>query len=224
MSNAEVKMEVEGEASRSTGSDTQSNSAEVLEGSSNKGNAIRETDSEFRSNLTSECPPPPFYYKLFRTALEGMDGKPIVPPKLSDVNLEGITDEAFVCLMDSDARQRLALRKQLFGGTINMLRQHRFYSPLTDYKALLRDQVKNIMTLALDITSNVPPTQPSEVSMMSLNKALGDVHNALGEYRMHEGRESLITLRNSEIEGLQKLAEDMETLLKQQSQVIIKQE
>jgi len=176
------------------------------------------------AHLTSECPPPPFYFKLYKTASEGVDGLPIAPPKLSDVNLAAVEGEALAGLMDDDALYRLALQKQLFGGSIQALRRNRIYSPLTDYKALLSKHVRTLLAGALDLTSNVPPTQSSEVAVMALNATLTEIHNVLGEYRMHEGRETLIALRKAEIVELQKLADEMQALLQEQGQSVVKQE
>jgi len=149
---------------------------------------------------------------------------PIAPPKLSDVNLAAVEGEALAGLMDDDALYRLALQKQLFGGSIQALRRNRIYSPLTDYKALLSKHVRTLLAGALDLTSNVPPTQSSEVAVMALNATLTEIHNVLGEYRMHEGRETLIALRKAEIVELQKLADEMQALLQEQGQSVVKQE
>ena len=173
--------------------------------------------SESDSKLTSECPPPPFYYKLFRTANLGVDGKEIFPPKLVDVDVSVAEEEAIggggVAARSGDALRCIALEKHLYGGSIFRLKRNRIYSPQTDYKSLLKENLKNVLTLALDLASNVPPPNASEVPVLALNNTLTDVHNILGEYRLHEGRENLISLRAAEIKDLQKLADDMELLL-----------
>jgi len=185
---------------------------------------VATASDESESHLTSECPPPPFYYKLFKTATEGVDGLPISPPRLCDVPLAAVQDEALAGLMDDDALHRLALQKQLYGGTVQALRRNRIYSPITDYKALLKQHVQKLLTVSLELTSNVPPTHSSEVSILALNATLTEIHNVLGEYRMHEGRETLIALRKAEIIELRKLADEMQALLQEQGQIVVKQE
>jgi hypothetical protein len=179
--------------------------------------------TEQDSKLTSECPPPPCYYKLFSTASQDINGLIILPPRLSEVDVTVVgEDEAKVleagCAPNGttvDAIQRLALEKQLYGGSIFALKRNRVYSSQTDYKSLLKENLKTVLTVALDLTSNVPPPQSSEVAILTLNNTLTEIHNILGEYRMHEGREKLILLRTQEIQGLHKLADEMEALLVQ---------
>jgi len=176
------------------------------------------------SKITSECPPPPYYYKYFKTPTLGIDGESITPPLLSDVDISSIVNEVEGNGIENqkdvkkddneeDSLQRKALQKLIYGGTINHLRKYYTYNPEKDYKADLKAKLHNLLQGSLSLTSNVPPTQPPEIAMKGLDDTLQGIHDTLGEYRMHEGRENLISMREQEIHDLESLANKMEDLL-----------
>ena len=184
-------------------------STDVQQGEINSGEG---RSSDMHNKLTAECPPPPFYYKQFADSHTCINGKEIEPPVLTSVDVSSLENTEGLEHLDGETLQRLALQKCVYGGTVNHLRKLYTYNAQTDYKLNLKQAVNKILTVSLEMASDVPPQQAPEVASLRLAEALQHIHTLLGEYRTHEARENLIALRNKEIEHLLKLAEQMESL------------
>jgi hypothetical protein len=173
--------------------------------------------SELGSKLTSECPPPPFYYKLFANANTDVYGNDILPPRIEDLDTSGLDEGTKGGTTSSAEEMRLlAIQKKLYGGTTSQVRKVYTYNGDKDYKLSLKQGVNKILQESLTLASDVPNKEAPEVLVLRLNEALQDIHTTLGEYRMHEARENLIAMREREIEGLEELSQKMENLAAQE--------
>ena len=204
-----VEMEMEAEAALEVTEAGAVPESEPVDSSAAEGESI--------PKLTSECPPPPFYYKLFSSAHKDIHGEPVAPPRLQDLDTTGLEAEdvaqAQGPLAAADALQRLALRKKLYGGTVNKGHQQHQYDSRTDYKEVLLGGLEGILQVSLALASEVPPQQTPEVVVLRLHEGLQKIHDTLGQYRHHEGRERLLALRRKEIQELEELATAMDALL-----------
>jgi hypothetical protein len=135
--------------------------------------------------VTSECPPPPFYWSL----PEGTLQPPVLP---EDPNALLIASE--------------------YGGVVRGLkRARRQFDSSKDYKALLQSLLESLLQKSLSVASFIPPSiaQASGVSaidpheaLFHLNEMLVEIHALLGEYRSHEAREAIISASKEELERL----------------------
>jgi len=148
-----------------------------------------------QAKVTSECPPPPFYWSLenLQTVL-----RPPAPP-------------------DGDSEAVLAAISGEYGGVVrNLQRRHKF-DPLKNYQALLSDQLQRLADKALSIASHVPQI-PAPVpgvvaqheALAQLNDILVEMHDTLGEYRTHEARENIIKTYKAELARLARLEADLQ--------------
>ena len=85
---------------------------------------------------------------------------------------------------------------------------------IEDYQGILKEKIEKVMRISIRAASDVPPSQGAEQTIIALNENLGAIHNLLGEYRAHEGRENLIALRKQEIARMEELKAEMQELLK----------
>ena len=136
--------------------------------------------------LTDECPPPPFYWELVEDGLQ--------PPSLSS----------------NEAEDTQAISEREYGGLVRILKRKRPFDPSKDYKAELRSLLKTLLLRSMTIASNVPTNQSQaqrggveqhEV-VAQLNETLLELHNTLGEYRIHEARETIIETFKAELHRL----------------------
>jgi len=186
--------------------------------------AVVIAEEESISKLTSECPPPPFYYKYFASATQDNEKRTVAPPRLQDLDTTGLEaeggDEVVVAAaaataapLSADTLQRLALRKRLYGGTVNLGHQQHQCDNERDYKAAILSGLDSILQVSLGLASEVPPQQTPEVVVLRMHEELRKMHDLLGQYRHHEGRERLLALSRKEIQELEGLAATMDTLL-----------
>jgi len=144
--------------------------------------------------VTSECPPPPFYWAIDN--LQSVLQPPPLPANMDfDAHLAGLEGE--------------------YSGVVRTLRRtHRFDSS-KNYKVVLIELLQKLLDKALSIASYVPqipsPPQgaPSAVAqheaLAQLNEILVQMHDALGEYRTHEARETIIKIYKAELSRLETL-------------------
>jgi len=153
--------------------------------------------------VTSECPPPPFYWALDRE---------LQPPSLPDGG-----DEAIEALLSS-------VDKGEYSGVVRNLRRKRKFDPAKDYKVTLLDQLQRLLDKSLAIASHVPPIPipingapavAQHEALAELNEILVDMHESLGEYRTHEARETLIRVFQTELTRLEHLEKEVELLIEE---------
>jgi len=130
--------------------------------------------------VAAECPPPPFYW----TQGEGLE-----PPALP-MGMQGEEGAAVDAAVSGE-----------YGGVVRSLRRKLKFDPSKDYKMALTALLQRLADKALSIASHVPqiPPPPPGVSAVAqheslaqLSEVLVELHDTLGEYRVHEARERII--------------------------------
>lgn len=129
--------------------------------------------------LTDECPPPPFYWEL---------GAALQPPALS--------------VLEEEDKQ--VINEGEYGGLVRVLKRKRPFDHSKDYKAELRALLKTLLDRSMLIASTAPTSsqqqqQQQHEATIQLNQVLLEVHNTLGEYRVHEAREKIILACKAEL-------------------------
>eukprot|EP00598_Pedospumella_elongata_P000418 CAMPEP_0184975632 /NCGR_PEP_ID=MMETSP1098-20130426/6831_1 /TAXON_ID=89044 /ORGANISM="Spumella elongata, Strain CCAP 955/1" /LENGTH=161 /DNA_ID=CAMNT_0027498395 /DNA_START=8 /DNA_END=493 /DNA_ORIENTATION=+ len=136
--------------------------------------------SEEISQIVEEFPPPPAYYKLFTNEFLETATAPLVPngnPYLKVYN----------------------------GGFAHIQENAVPYKPERDYKADIKSALKVIVDASMKLVSNNHAGSNGftsvEQNALDLRQKLGDIHELLEEYRVHEARENLITEMTEQLEN-----------------------
>ena len=145
--------------------------------------------------MTDECPPPPFYWEL---------GAVLQPPALS-------------VLEEEEEKDKQAINDGEYGGLVRNLKRKRPFDQSKDYKAELRALLKTLLDRSMLIASAVPTSgqqqqQQQHEATIQLNQVLLEVHNTLGEYRVHEGREKIIAACQAELDRVQEFERSLSHL------------
>lgn len=155
------------------------------------------------TKVTSECPPPPFYWTL------GDDPSILKPPVLSQ-DVSELTQS-----IDTE-----------YGGVIRNMKRKRQFDTSIDYKTLLKSLMQTLVKKAIAIASNVPATGSNNIgsgasaaqehdALLQLQNVLVELHGTLGEYRTHEARETIILAITKELGRLQELESSISIIYEQ---------
>lgn len=148
---------------------------------------------EEENRLVSECPPPPNYYKRFKTADDALRIKPPTIPSISS-NLSS---------------------KQQYGSIItNNLPTTASYDPEKDYKAKLHEALDVVVAKSLELFKSASlPNISYEVKFVELNASIMTFNQLLNEFREHEAHYKLCNIAEKRLKEINELRDKMKSLL-----------
>lgn len=147
---------------------------------------------EEESRLVSECPPPPAYFKRFKSA---SDVEQVVPPSVPSANATLNATQQYGSIISKNLPPTAA------------------YDPTKDYKVELLRSLDEIMEKSMDMFKSTSQNISYELKFVELNASISRFNQLLNEFREHEAHYKLCTLAETKLRKIIELRNTMKSLL-----------